>query len=131
MPCTRVDDDKRAAPHVDPDTRRRDDPHEHIVDRALKIPAVENKLSRILKHVRDDFFLMCLELVTALAHHIPEQDRALTGVDPIVERLANVGTSQSTEIRRLIGHTPPSRAGPTASASQPRGGGFASNRAKT
>ena len=57
-----------------------------IVDRALEIPAVEDKLGRILEDVWDCLFLMRFELVAALAHHIPEEDRALGGVPHVFER---------------------------------------------
>src|SRR5262249_33368363 len=42
VPGTRIDDDERPARRIDFDTRRRNDSHEAIIDRAIERSAVEH-----------------------------------------------------------------------------------------
>ena len=80
------------------------DAQERIVDGPLKSASVKDRL--VVEHENGglSFAMMLKRDVAALAHHVPEQNRALTSVDPIVQRLA--------ADRRLCAHLLPLIADP-------------------
>ena len=77
VPGTRIDDDERPARRIDFDTRRRNDSHEPIIDRAIKRSAVEHQLDLIVEHMGNRLGQMLAVLIAALAHDVPEQNGAL------------------------------------------------------
>jgi hypothetical protein len=86
MSRTRVNNHKGTARRLYFNRLRRHDSHEDIVDRSLKRPPIENKLHVIVKHVRRSLDQMLAKLISALAHHVQEQDAPLRCIDKIFER---------------------------------------------
>ena len=62
---------------------RRDDAHQHVVDRPRQGAPVAHQLEREAEHVRRVLGVLLEIDVAALAQHVEEQDRALPGVDPV------------------------------------------------
>ena len=83
-----IDDHEGAFPRVDSHALRRNDAHEPIVHRALEGSPVDDQLRLVIEHIRHSLGHMFAVLIAALAHHVPEQNRALGGVDRIVHRRA-------------------------------------------
>ena len=70
---------------IDLDSLRRHDPDERIVDRPLEGAAVDDELRLIIEHVRGRLGQMLAILVSALSHHVPEQDGALRRVGHVLD----------------------------------------------
>ena len=79
----RVDDDVRTPLGIDGHALGRDDAHQRVVDRPRERAAVDDRLVVEMQHRRQAFSRVLDEVVAALAHRVPEQDRALRGVDGI------------------------------------------------
>ena len=64
--------------------RLRLDAEQHVIDRPLEGASVDHQL--VIEHQdrRLALLIMLDRLIAALAHHVPEQNRALAGIDPVV-----------------------------------------------
>src|SRR4029077_6423367 len=80
----RIDNDEPSPRDVDFDAGGRHDPHATTIDGPFKQTTVNHKLSLEVEHVRSGFSHMRAILVAPLAHHIPEQDGSLRGVDRVL-----------------------------------------------
>src|SRR5262249_55124632 len=76
----RIDDDEGALLRIDLDARRRDDADQRIVEGSGGCASVDQKLDGILEYVRGGLGHVLAILITALAHDVPEQERALGGI---------------------------------------------------
>ena len=81
---TRIDDDVRTPLGVDGHALGRNDAHQRIVDRALELAAVDDGLVVEVQDRRQARLRVLDEVVAALADRVPEQDRALRGVDGVL-----------------------------------------------
>jgi hypothetical protein len=88
MPRARVDDDEGPAAGIDGDALRRNDTNEPIVDRTFQRSAIDYDFRLVAQYMRRGFGQMLAISVPALSHDVPEQDRALGGVDRVVHRRA-------------------------------------------
>ena len=79
-----VDHDEWAPRSIDFNSGRRNDARECVIHWLIKPPAVDYKLDLVIEHMRRCLGEMLAILVAALAHHVPEQDRALARVDHVV-----------------------------------------------
>src|SRR4029453_13222493 len=98
VPRTRVDDHEGAPPRINGDAFRRHDPHEPVIHRAPQRSPIDDELRLVTEHMRHSFGQMLAILVGALAHDVPEQHRALGGIDHVVHRWAE----QAEGVRRVL-----------------------------
>jgi hypothetical protein len=94
-----VDDDEGPPHRIDLDARRRNHPHEHVVDRPLERSTVRDELQFVVEHMRGGLGQMLAILVSALTHHVPKQDAPLRRVDHEFH-----GRGEHTEGRRKRAH---------------------------
>jgi hypothetical protein len=83
MARSRIDDDVRPPLRVDDDAFGRNDAHERIVDRSGKLAPVDDGLVVEVQNGRETRVRAFDEFVAAPANRVPEQDRALRGVDRV------------------------------------------------
>ena len=105
----RIDDDERALGVVDLDAARRNDAHQRVVRRPLVAARVGDELVLVVQHRRLAGGLVLEPLVAALAQRVPEQHRALRGVDLVLAPTAAQTRTASSGPRRPP-CTPPARA---------------------
>src|SRR6185503_3434679 len=60
VPGAWIHDDKRPARWIDFDTGRRDNPRQAIVDRPIKLPAVDNQFDLVVQNMRRRLFRMLM-----------------------------------------------------------------------
>ena len=97
MPGARVDDDERPSRRVDLGARRRNDPHEPVVDGSIKRLAAEDQLHFVVEHIWHGLGQVFAILIAALAHDVPEQNAALRGIDHVLH-----GRSKYAERRKRV-----------------------------
>src|SRR5262245_26016851 len=83
-----IDDDEGTLGRVDFHAVLREDAQERIIDGALEGASVQDRLVVEDQDRWFSFAMMFERDVAALAHHVPEQNGSLAGVDPIVHRPA-------------------------------------------
>jgi hypothetical protein len=76
------------------------DPDERVVDRSLELAPVHDHLVVERQHRRLAGPVVLDRLIAALAQHVPEQDGALAGVDPVIPGLLGEAGCR----RRRFGH---------------------------
>src|SRR5262249_19295136 len=81
-----IDDYEWPTSQVEFNSGRRNDPDEHIVDRAIKRSAVDEKLGPIVENMWRDFGQMLLVLVASLPQHVPEKNGPLPRIDQVIEQ---------------------------------------------
>ncbi len=84
VPGARIDDDERPARQIDFDPRRRNDPHQAVIDRPFQRPAVDDQLHLVVEHMRSGLGQVFSILIAALAHDVAEQHAALRRIDHVV-----------------------------------------------
>ena len=99
MPGARIDDDERPSGRIEFDSRRRNDPHETVVDRPIKRLSAEDQFHFVVEHMWHGLGQMLPILITALAHRVPEQDATLGGIHQIFH-----GRSKRAELPRKRAH---------------------------
>src|SRR5262249_8528073 len=87
----RIEDDERAFASIDRHPGRRHDAYQEIVDRPIERPPVQDHLVLEDEQWRLALVLVIEERVTPLPHDVPEEDRALAGIDPVVPGRSRVG----------------------------------------
>ena len=92
------------------------DAQQHVVDRPLERAAVDHQLVIEHQHRRLALLIVLDRLIAALAHHVPEQDRALAGVDPVVPGVLGEAGG-GPEVPCSFPGAPPSKPSPPAPAS--------------
>jgi hypothetical protein len=97
VPGARVDDDERPSRRVDLGARRRNDPHEPVVDGSIKRLAAEDQLHFVVEHIWHGLGQVFAILIAALAHDVPEQNAALRGIDHVLH-----GRSKYAERRKRV-----------------------------
>ena len=100
VPGARIDDDERPLSQVGRLARLGFDAHQCIVDRALELSAIQNHLVVEHEHRRLAGPVVLDRLIAALAQHVPEQDLALHGVDPVFPRLVRPATGPRDSLLR-------------------------------
>src|SRR5215468_11033536 len=85
MAGARINHHKRTKIRINHNGFWRDDAHQTVVNRPVKLPPVEHKFGRKLEHVRYRVGLLA-KAVTALAHGIPIEHAALGRVDRVLHR---------------------------------------------
>jgi hypothetical protein len=93
--------------HAPPAARRQwHDPHQPIVDGTLQGATIGHKFNFVPEHVRNGLSQMLAVAITALAHHVPEQDGALKKIDLIIQRRSDQaeGYTQVVYSERLRSH---------------------------
>ncbi len=83
--CARINHDERPPLWIYFDPLRRHDPREDIVHWPFELPAVHHEFHLVIEHVRSGLGQLFSIRVTALTHHIPEQDGSLCRVDHVIE----------------------------------------------
>src|SRR5262249_16264589 len=83
MSGPRIDDDERSLLRIDADTVGRRNANEPIVHWSPEMTAVDDKLVFELQYIRSRLRNAIEVVVAPLPHHVPEQHRALAGIDPI------------------------------------------------
>src|SRR5689334_2289076 len=81
-----IDDHERPLARILTHARPWDDPNEEVIDGTLECAAVEHHLVLEDEHRRLPLLFALDELVSALAHDVPEQHGALRGVRPVLPR---------------------------------------------
>ena len=99
MSGARVDNHERPSGRIEFDSRRRNDPHETVVDRPIKRLSAEDQFHFVVEHMWHGLGQMLPILITALAHRVPEQDATLGGIHQIFH-----GRSKHAELRRKRAH---------------------------
>ena len=89
MPGPRVDHHEGAFLHVKEHAFRRFDPCEPIVDRPFKLPSIDQNLGLETKHIRYLHSLVLVILVAALPQYVPEENRPLPEIRPVINILRN------------------------------------------
>jgi hypothetical protein len=84
MARARIDDHKGASVRINCHPFGRDDAHKRVIHRSVQRSPIDDQLRLVTQHVWSGFGEMLAILVAALAHHVPEQDRALARVDHVV-----------------------------------------------
>jgi len=79
-----IDNNKRPQLRIDFDTYGRDHTHKAIVHRSVESTSVENQLDFVVEHVRNRLRHVLEILISALTHHVPEQNISLSGVDHVL-----------------------------------------------
>ena len=79
----RIDDDERPPRRIEFDARRRNDPHQAVVDRTIELSAVHDELDLVVEHMRSGLGHVLAILIAALAHYVPEQHAALRRIDHV------------------------------------------------
>ena len=82
-----IDNDKRTLGRVDLASVFWQNAQERIVNRTLQVASVQHRLVIKDQNRRLATAMVLERNVAALAHHVPEQNAALTGVNPVVQRL--------------------------------------------
>ncbi len=80
----RIENDKGPLALVDVGARGWHDSHQCIIDRALQLASIHHDLSREGQHMRCGLFGAFQVVVAPLTQHVEKQDRALTGIPPIL-----------------------------------------------
>ena len=83
VPGARVDDHERPPRRIDLDPRRRNHPHEGVIDRPFERAAVDDELDLVVEHMRGGLGQVFTILIAALAHDVPEQHAALRGIEHV------------------------------------------------
>ena len=86
MPGARVHDNEGSQLRIDFNACGRDNPHEAIVYRTIERTSVDDQLNFVVEHMRSSLRHVFAILVSALTHHIPEQNSALGSVDRVFHR---------------------------------------------
>ena len=84
----RIDDHEGASLEINRHPFRGHDAHEAVIHRALERAPIDDEFSLVTEHVRHSLGQMLAVLIAALAHDVPEQDRALGSVNRVVHRRA-------------------------------------------
>src|SRR5262249_39744941 len=84
---------------------RRLDAHQRVIGRALEAAAGDHHLALEREHRRLARALVLEITVAALAQHVPEEDGALAGVDPVFEERRRIHVSV---LFQAMMFTPPS-----------------------
>ena len=86
VPGARIDHHERPPGHVDLDAGRRYDAHQGVIHRPLEGASVDDQFRLVVENVGNGVAQMLAVRVAALAHDVPEQNAALSGVAHVFHR---------------------------------------------
>ncbi|MCE3250881.1 MAG: hypothetical protein K0R41_4706, partial [Geminicoccaceae bacterium] len=101
MPGARVDDHERPLRRIAGLAPPGLDAHERVVHRSLELTTVDHHLVVEDQHGRLAGLVVLDRLVAALSQHVPEQDRALAGIDPVVPGVLGDGGGRPRRLAHL------------------------------
>ena len=87
MPGARIDDDERSLALIDFDAGRRQDAHEHVVNRTRQLAPVHDEFAAEFQNMGREFGGVFLVAFASLLHHVQKQKASLESVNAVRPRI--------------------------------------------